>query len=289
MGRWYSVVSQHSGLVTPRPATGALLPSPCRQRLAEPAVIRHIIHGIKGLRPRICSRFTALQQLLTTVPHFPPCHPRLPPRRRQGPHPLHRVRLAARPGGGVGGPRLHGGGQAPRAPQPGRTLPVLRTPRHGAGSSVDRDAIHHLPLSVIKGVRRYCLLKWPYQGQQHPDTVPSAGSATGNTARCAPASFLHPAQADQANACGGQPPESYLDCHPGGPGPTCLLRTRGFDFRRYCEEQPLPHQPPEAESYGVQVRAAKLDQAGSRRLPFWLGPRTPHLACPPDDLPSHRL
>lgn len=60
-----------------------------------------------------------------------------------------------------------------------------------------------------------------------------------------------------------------MDCKPDGPGPTCLLRTRSFDFRRYCEEQPLPHQPPEAESYGVQVRAVKLDSL--RTLPALSG------------------
>ncbi|KXZ44267.1 hypothetical protein GPECTOR_70g498 [Gonium pectorale] len=65
--------------------------------------------------------------------------------------------------------------------------------------------------------------------------------------------------ADQANACGGQPPESYQDCTPDGPGPHCLLRTRGFDFRGYCEAQPLRHLPEEAEARGIEwneLRAA---------------------------------
>ncbi len=66
--------------------------------------------------------------------------------------------------------------------------------------------------------------------------------------------FAHNDMANTANACGGQPPPSYCDCRPGGPGPECLQRTRGFDFRGHCERQPLPHLPEEAEARGIEVR-----------------------------------
>ncbi|KAG2482457.1 hypothetical protein HYH03_018626 [Edaphochlamys debaryana] len=71
--------------------------------------------------------------------------------------------------------------------------------------------------------------------------------------------FQHHDMADMANAAGGQPPDSYLDCHPGGPGPHYLARHPGFDFRAHCEGQPLPRLPREAASKGIQwneIRAA---------------------------------
>lgn len=66
--------------------------------------------------------------------------------------------------------------------------------------------------------------------------------------------FAHHDLADAAEATGGQPPESYCVCWPGGPGPAQFIRTRDFDFRGHCMRQPVPHLPLEAEARGVQVR-----------------------------------
>lgn len=87
--------------------------------------------------------------------------------------------------------------------------------------------------------------------------------------------FAHNDMANTANACGGQPPPSYCDCRPGGPGPGCLLRTRDFDFRGHCERQPLPHLPEEAEACGIEVRgrAWKRARQGSRARLGWVGVR----------------
>ncbi|EFJ51974.1 hypothetical protein VOLCADRAFT_87025 [Volvox carteri f. nagariensis] len=71
--------------------------------------------------------------------------------------------------------------------------------------------------------------------------------------------FAHHDMADVAEEAGGQPPVSYCDCWPAGPGPSELIRSGDFDFRSHCESQPPPHLPTDAEARGIQwneLRAA---------------------------------